>query len=262
MADASLTRKILETIRRSTIDTAAVDADTLGFGFYDCTGREIPIVVAREGAEDVILSDAGETWWSFVSEGYVDGRPSGDDRDRVERLAKLYGVIWDQHACAFTALANERTAGEIARRIVAASLALDGWRAFYPPRVEWRERSNVVIEESAALAQKEGFETRRNEPVRGRRLPWKVPLVVAEGNRSVNLLVLPNDARVIIERAMLWSVDTGRPAVALVPEKAAREIEEDEEKPDLGKVRLVPRSQANTAPRVLEMIREVLRPAA
>lgn len=221
MDETTLTQAVLEAARAAFAPGAPGVVGAMATGFHSATGRELPLIAERVSVDAgvVILSDAGEAWWALVSDGYADGRPVADDRRRVERLAKLYDVTWNQRACAFQAAATIETAPSVGRRILSASLALDGWRALVTPSVSRAAPVTSVIAEAARLAVVEGFAADRKHRVHGRsQRDWRPELWLSRGADGVAVMSFSERWRTVLDRSLAWYLDTGSPAVVMAPE--------------------------------------------
>lgn len=213
--------------------SARVERSTfaLGSGFRISNGVEIPLVLSPDrDPSRVRLSDAGEAWMGMVSDGFTDSRPSKADARKLADLCRLFGVNWAVETGEIYQVARLEEVADAARRVISAALALDGWRAWYPP-VGPRALSEARLSESVTrVAQTRGWYSRRKERVEGQR----------SGVERVSSLMLHDAAAATHRRAAVeftsdspsnvldhvagWFADTDVPLVVVAPQKAVDEV--------------------------------------
>jgi hypothetical protein len=81
------------------------------------------------------VSDAGESWSELVMAGYTNPRPTSPEQAALKRLCAQHGLTWASERTEVFGIAHAGDFPDVARRVTAVALAIDGWRAWYPDLV-------------------------------------------------------------------------------------------------------------------------------
>ena len=212
----------IDAIKNLMADDAVASIETRGkhalvLGFWSSTGREVGVVVKPTATDLFDVSDAGESWAELVGEGLMPLRPSRNIREKVARLCALHGVKLRDNGVLYDLV----KAGEIpavARRIVAATTALDSFRVWHPEGAPKEFSFDVVAKETRVFAEQNGMKVIERSVVQGATgYQWSVPLLL-EGKTRDRAAVLSSELPVdaAIQQAIGWTVDTRSPLVMLV----------------------------------------------
>ena len=229
------------------------EGTSLGLGFRSTTGREIPLVItACVQPCTVRISDGGETWWELVKEGYAAPQPSTPDRDRLVRVCDLYEVHWERRDCEVFGIATTDKAPDLVRRIVAASLAIDAWRAWYPPKDAPSEAVQAIVQELQDAAPHRGWVPEVAPTIRGRTGHiWRPHARLKRDQKGAVVTIFSVDSADQIAQSLIgWMSDVPEPMVAVVPERLAEQLTADVAFQE--GLAFVPREQAHTAERILK----------
>jgi hypothetical protein len=237
--------------------------NAVGMGFWSSTGREIPIVVepvARDGW--VRLSDAGEAWFEMVSEGLFNPAPTQTERRRLVALCRSFGVEWDVKRCAVTATCAIEDASKVARRVLSASITMEGWRLFAPEAPEVAARRSTIIDSVRSLATEAKLIVDAGGVLRGKSgHDWPVDTILRTERNAVGVEMLTDTLPVFAGRAIGWSYDTRAPLIVLASARRAEKIEGMALGP-VGPVRAVAHDDPRAAARVVELAESFASPAA
>jgi len=223
--------EVQERLRRDFAARIERSEIALGTGFYRSRGVEIPLVVSPGPAASLVrLSEAGETWGGLVSDGYTDGRPTVSDLKKIEELCRLFGVQWDASSWELYDTASIADVALAARRIIAAALALDGWRAWYPPVAPRALAETTLSKAVTATALRRGWRPQPREKVQGTRsgVERATSLTLHDGrpnsNRRAAVEFTTDPPKHVIDHVAGWVADTDVPLVVVAPPKAVDEI--------------------------------------
>lgn len=216
--DSDLLDQAAAHLREALLVALTPSLGTLSLGMRSSTGREIPILLQRLANGELLVSDAGETWGELVMTGHASVRPSKAQSERLKRLGDMYKVGWDHGALAFEALCTFYTLPDAARRVTAASIALDGWRALSDqPDVIRVARTPNLSTLSARVAEKArsvGWHVTENQSLAGKTgFSWPTVAVLDRKSTRVGIRVSHSKPEVAIEQAVGCAVDTNTPIV-------------------------------------------------
>ena len=229
-----------------------VPGGALSTGFRSSTGRPIGVQAEELLSGYVKLSDGGESWSELVAGGFAEPVPTASERDKLVRLCHMYGIDWDQDQRALSAVTIASKPEEIesaVRRITAASIAIDGWRAWYPPIEKPLPSALVMAHRIERVANKFGWSAEINAVIEGKIHSWpaNVRLSGKRGSAAVAFSHERPEAALQQIIGFLYDVkDHG--LVLVVPESTARAIGESTELPS--RVKAVSRA----APGVVDLI--------
>jgi hypothetical protein len=229
-----------------------VEGDSLTLGLADSTGRQIPLVIGTSLAENLYrVGDGGESWGELVQAGHADPSPSDADTRKIAHLCELYQVAWDSYSCEVHCMASSESLFDVARRVTAASIALEGWRAWFPPLNRApKESSSVIARHLRSIGPHHGWQVAVGALVHGARHNWAVSADLTRAGKQVAVTVSSETSPGhLIERLLGWQYDTSRPLVAVVNEGIEKTLRDASE---LENVKLVPRGLRKTAEAVLK----------
>lgn len=185
--DESTLEEALVAMRKAAQAGLARRGSVFSTGLTMSSGRAVGVIV--EAALAVFrVSDGGDAWRDLVLNGYADHRPSAAEREKLQRACELHGVHWDAQRREVFGLAHTVEAvPEIATRVAATALSIDGWRAWYPPRQTRDVNKRRIVEHLVRLAPVRGWDVDRAEIVRGNVHSWAADamLVRPAGDRGV-----------------------------------------------------------------------------
>lgn len=222
--------RIIDTVRDRLLLATQTDAraisGALTLGFWDATGREMAVGVDEFG-DTLRLSDRGEAWAALASDGLVPFRPKTKHRKQLARVAENYHLNLNIESVAFEALTSIEASAVVARRIMAAQAALDGWRVWLQPskRDVFDERREI-IECLTHIASKQGWIATKEHAAIGRSgyvWPLTAELVRREAKRSRAAVVhiSRDDPAELAKFAIGWQADVERPLVLVARQRAA-----------------------------------------
>lgn len=236
--------------------------DAVTTGFWNTTGREVPVIV-RDGSlpGTVRLGDAGESWFELVSEGWSPPMPSDTDRQRIERLCELYGLRWDPKRREIYAECPVAKAPQFARKVVAATLVLDGWRVLHPADADRRRATRQeLVDRVVSLASRGGLRVDESSVIVGDSgHAWAADAVLRHDRRRAGVQILEDSVPSFTERAIGWTADTHAPLVVVASPMKVERLKSAE----LGMkdVLAVSRDSDRAAEEVVERVAELLRAA-
>jgi hypothetical protein len=224
---------------------------TLTVGMRSGGGREIPITVETLANGEFLLTDAGETWFDLVGAGCVALAPSKADRLRLDRLASLHRVEWREHPRCFAAQCTFREFTDSVLRLTAASIALDGWRAWSAPPEPYVPSARAVYREVVEEAPEAGWKAIEDASLQGRSThSWPMPVLLRRDGKDVGVRVAHGSDDEVIERSIGVVIDTGTPLVVVAPPRFAMRVTSSIEL-RTNRIRVVPRVEHGTGKRVL-----------
>lgn len=231
-------------------------------GFWSMTGREVPVVVV-EGASPgtVRLGDAGEAWFELVSEGICNPSPSQRDRERVERLCEHYGVSWDHRAREIYVDCPIQESPGWVRKIISATIALDGWRILHPvDKAVTRLSRQEIVDGVVEVARRKGIQVDPKGYVVGvSGNPWSADAVFrGEREKVVGVHVLEENVPSFTERAIGWSYDTKAPMVVVASKMKADRIRDMQSLQWNSKIRAISRASDHLSEQVVNEVAEAL----
>lgn len=262
-ADEFLT-KLRAALARDLGDGLEVGSGGLGLGFFTSTGRQVGVRVRRTLIETMLeVSDGGASWMDLVMGGYADAIPTPTEQEKIDRLCSMHGVRWAREVGEVSTIVDVADFGTAARRIAAVSLAMDGWRAWYPPVQELRVPNSAMIVRSVARsASRAGWRLGARRHVRGTIHRWMADAVLSKNGPDANeaSICFMQEHRVerAMERAVAWHYDVTTPLVLVVPEKTAAAMRDSTEL--TREIVPVPRTEKGTAKRILEAAGQAIAP--
>lgn len=102
----------------------------IALGIYSAGGRQLGASFRRTATDLLELSDDGESWGELVLYRLVAHDPTADELRMLKRLCASYEVTWHEERRAIVAVAEPDKVVDVALRIAAASIAIDGWRVW------------------------------------------------------------------------------------------------------------------------------------
>jgi hypothetical protein len=254
---------VLEDARRRLVAdlSAAVtpSLDSLSLGFVAASGHELPITIEALENGQVLLSDGGEPWSDLVTQGFCNPAPTRTQSQRLEKIARLYGVTWDAVARAFMINADLDGIGNAARKLTMAAIALDSWRAWdreLPPAVQQRRR---LVRETKKIAEGAGWQAKTGQRLSGRTgRTYRVPLVLEHDDELVAVRIERGTPDNIVDKCIGSFLDTDVPAVVVVPEAVADKVRPSIEL-RVAKIAVIPRLAKGTAKSIMETAERLAR---
>ena len=150
--------EIARSLRKKISARIVSSGNAIGIGLEMASGRAVGCYVDTTVLDAFRVSDGGDAWNDLVAEGYSDPTPSAADREKLVRACELHGVRWDSSRREIFALAHTTSeVADAARRIATASIAIDGWRAWYPPRTTAALTTNRIVRHVSRLAPHRGW---------------------------------------------------------------------------------------------------------
>lgn len=233
--------------------------NTLASGFHLLSGRQVPVVVELTATDLVVLHDGGETWGDLWGRGHVDAAPTAHDRAALERVCAAHGVAWNHRERRVEGRARAAGAAEVARGLVSACLAVEGWSALYPAeRTEPFPSTGELVDAVAAVAPKAGWSVERPDVLNGTMATYHPGCVLEKRGARVAIAVMNEDSgEVLRQRLVGWSYDLAdwRSAI-VVPERLMGQLALP-----FARIRLVPRRRRGTEREVVETAESLLRVA-
>lgn len=223
----NLLERLQQQLGESLASGVEVGLGSIGTGLFTADGRQVGAAVRETATASVLdLSDGGETWSDLWMDGYVPRSPTPALRAKLEALCQMYGVIWDQKARAIVCVSSPSGFADAARRIAAASIAIDGWRLWLLEREERVERASVVVEGVRSIAERRHWIFEEKPSIKGRRFSeWRANALFTRSERQAALTFLddatPDKA---MQRIAGWVLDTNVPLVFVAQERIANDI--------------------------------------
>lgn len=179
--DEQMLDEVLAEMRTSVGDVISRRNNVFSTGFIMGSGRAVGVVV--EPALTVFrVSDSGDAWRDLVMNGYTDPRPTFPERERLQRACEVHGTRWDVERREIFALAKtSHEIAECAGRVATAAIAIEGWKAWYPPRKTRDVNKRRIVDHLQRLAPIRGWSVERTEIVRGNVHTWAADATLARG---------------------------------------------------------------------------------
>ena len=221
-------------------------------GFSTSEGRQIAAVAEETNIEGRLrISDGGESWSELVMGGYADPGPTTSERHALERLCSLHGLHWDNSRTELFSVVDASEVTDAVRRVTSASLAIDGWRAWYPDLVkDPAMRMSMVVRELVQLGPQTHWNVEPNAQLDGKKRRWTAGARLVRNRSQAVVAFFPEaEAEKVIERVMGWIYDVNLPLIIVANERVAKELAEVSEL--AGRAEAVPRLVSGTADLVL-----------
>lgn len=169
---------LLEMRRRADVERRS---NVFSTGLTMSSGRAVGVIV-EEALSVFRVSDGGDAWTELVMGGYADPRPTLAEREKLIRVCAQYGTRWDAERREVFALAQTPIGiADCSYRVAAASIAIDGWRAWYPPRQTRDVNSRRIVDHVLRMAPHRGWSVDRTEIVRGAVRAWAADVMMVRG---------------------------------------------------------------------------------
>jgi len=258
--------KLLRALRREVLSRGWVKNSVVGSGLFNANGVEVGVSVDWVDTERVNVSDGGDAWSGLWMSNLVRKPLRTYEVDRFDRVAKGFGLKFNQQSKALEQLlVPAQDFAEVALRVAAASLVVDGWRFVLEPhrRVEEAVQTRRVIEQVTKFGKEKEWRVDERVEIDLARhdRTWTARAALARDRSRVAIIPLSDDAADVAPRVAAWVDNATVPLVFLALDKnfeaARQEIASD-------KARVVKRSRdADIAAReVLESAEALAQPIA
>ena len=216
-------------LRTSLVNGVEIGIGSIGLGMFTADGRQVGAVV-RETATNILeISDGGETWSDLRMDGCVSGAPNATLRLKLETLCKSYGVQWDQKTTSIVTVVRRNGFPEAARRIGAASIAIDSWRTWISPRESGAATNRAIVCDVREIATKREWLVDEDACVPGKlSVQWHASAVLHRRSRHVALTFLDEKSKdKVLQRAAGWMLGTDIPLIFVAPDYIADDMVSD-----------------------------------
>jgi hypothetical protein len=247
---------LLDRLRQALGESLARDVEVgigaVGIGVFTADGRQVGATVRETGTTTLDISDGGETWSDLWIEGYVGTTPTRSVQDKLETICHSYGVAWDKNTRSIVCPAEPSAFPDVARRIAAASIAIDGWRLWLTERDTDTEHVNNIVRDVGSIAGRREWEMQEYAAIRGQKYTgWTARALLTRKGRQAALAFLDDNTHDrAMQRAMGWMLDTDVPLIFVARPNVANDMKNARE--FVGRAAIVARSRTGTAEAIVD----------
>jgi hypothetical protein len=258
--------KLKRALRESMARGVEVGIGAIGLGLFTADGRQVAVRVKAAGAM-LDISDGGETWSDLWMDGLVAADPSDAMREKLIAACKTYGVFWDQRARSIACPADAAKFPDVAKRIAAASLAIDGWRSWLSLTLAGEatelDRARGLEQGVREVAERRDWIFEAHPSIPGHRFQvWKANAILRRGGRQAALALLLHEPsqNAVKERARGWILDTTTRLIFVTNENVANDLVDAAE--FAGRAIMVQRQRHGTPEKIMEAVERIAAPPA
>lgn len=253
----SLMEQLSEQVKKSLAAHVEIGIGSIGLGIFTSDGRQVGATVQPTSNSDTLeVSDGGETWSDLLMDGYVSAIPSDSVRKKLDALCRTYRVTWDEQRNAIVSMSSQSGFAETARRIAAASIAIDGWRPWFAERGTG-ERYGEIVAKVKVIGASHHWEMEEGVYVPGNNFSsWRAHAMLRRRGQQAALTFLEERTREsAMQRIAGWMLDTAVPVVFVAHEGVANDLGAQVERS--GKAAIVPRRRAGTPQLIVDMVERI-----
>lgn len=249
----ALLEQLSQQMRESMAAEVEVGLGSIGLGIFTSDGRQVGTTVNVLGENIVEVTDGGETWSDLWMDGVVSASPTDSVRRKLDALCGGYGVRWDADKNVIKCAVAPARFSEAARRVAAASIAIDGWRAWLAEK-EVGATYRAIIDRARELTEPHDWHVDENIYVRGHRFAhWRVNAMFQKRGKSAAVTFLEERTRDgAMQRMAGWVLDTELSLVFVAQEGIANDL--IAEVAEYKRAAIVPRRKSGTPEMIVSAI--------
>lgn len=191
----------------------------VGSGFFNANGVEVGVVVEWFGDDCLLVTDGGEAWAALSSSSLVHSRPTSQERDRFDAVARKFDLqfSWDERR--FKRFCDVAGFPDVAKRVAVASIVVDGWRFLLEPvRADESVRTRQIVERVTRIGTERDWSIQQNADVRTKtNRSFRARATLERARARIAVVPLqdkPEDMPVVVSA---WTSLVETPVVFLAP---------------------------------------------